>query len=101
MATAVAARDIKEFVFEWEGKDKAGKVVRGEVRSGGEAAVSATLRRQGILVTKVKKRRMRGGSSIKQKDVAIFTRQLATMMKAGVPLSRPSTSSVAAAPTRA
>ena len=86
MATAVAARDIKEFVFEWEGKDKTGKVVRGEVRSAGEAAVSATLRRQGILVTKVKKRRMRGGSSIKQKDVAIFTRQLATMMKAGVPL---------------
>ena len=86
MATALAARDIKEFVFEWEGKDKNGKVVRGEVRSGGEAAVSASLRRQGILVTKVKKRRMRGGSSIKQKDIAIFTRQLATMMKAGVPL---------------
>ncbi len=86
MATAAAARDIKDFVFEWEGKDKNGKVIRGEVRSGGEAQVSATLRRQGVLVTKVKKRRMRGGSSIKQKDVAIFTRQLATMMKAGVPL---------------
>jgi type IV pilus assembly protein PilC len=86
MATAAAVRDIKDFVFEWEGKDKNGKVVRGEVRSGGEAQVSAQLRRQGILVTKVKKRRMRGGSSVKQKDVAIFTRQLATMMKAGVPL---------------
>ncbi|MDH5331812.1 MAG: type II secretion system F family protein [Aquincola sp.] len=86
MATAAAARDIKDFVFEWEGKDKNGKVVRGEVRSGGEAQVSASLRRQGILVTKVRKRRMRGGSSIKQKDIAIFTRQLATMMKAGVPL---------------
>ena len=86
MATAVAAREIKDFVFEWEGKDKNGKIVRGEVRSAGPAAVNATLRRQGILVTKVKKRRMRGGSSIKQKDVAIFTRQLATMMKAGVPL---------------
>jgi type IV pilus assembly protein PilC len=86
MATAAAVRDIKEFVFEWEGKDKNGKVVRGEVRSGGEAQVSAQLRRQGVLVTKVKKRRMRGGSSIKQKDIAIFTRQLATMMKAGVPL---------------
>ena len=86
MATAVAARDIRDFVFEWEGKDKNGKLVRGELRSGGAAAVSATLRRQGVLVTKVKKRRMRGGSSIKQKDVAIFTRQLATMMKAGVPL---------------
>jgi type IV pilus assembly protein PilC len=86
MATASAVRDIKDFIFEWEGKDKNGKVVRGEVRSGGEAQVSAQLRRQGVLVTKVKKRRMRGGSSIKQKDIAVFTRQLATMMKAGVPL---------------
>jgi type IV pilus assembly protein PilC len=89
MATAAAARprpNVKEFVFEWEGKDKNGKVVRGEVRSGGEAAVSASLRRQGVLVTKVKKRRMSGGKAIKQKDIAVFTRQLATMMKAGVPL---------------
>jgi type IV pilus assembly protein PilC len=86
MATAAAVRDIKDFIFEWEGKDKNGKIVRGEVRSGGEAQVSAQLRRQGVLVTKVKKRRMRGGSSIKQKDIAVFTRQLATMMKAGVPL---------------
>jgi type IV pilus assembly protein PilC len=86
MATAAAVKDIKDFVFEWEGKDKNGKIVRGEVRSAGEAQVSAQLRRQGVLVTKVKKRRMRGGSSIKQKDIAIFTRQLATMMKAGVPL---------------
>jgi type IV pilus assembly protein PilC len=86
MATAVAARSIKDFVFEWEGKDKTGKMVRGELRAGGEAMVSASLRRQGILVTKVKKRRMGGGRSIKQKDIAIFTRQLATMMRAGVPL---------------
>lgn len=86
MATAAAAKNIKEFVFEWEGKDKNGKTVRGEMRSGGEAAVSATLRRQGVMITKVKKRRMSGGKAIKQKDIAIFTRQLATMMKAGVPL---------------
>jgi type IV pilus assembly protein PilC len=86
MATAAAARNIKEIVFEWEGKDKNGKVVRGEIRSGGQAAVNASLRRQGILVTKVKKRRLSGGRSIKQKDIAVFTRQLATMMKAGVPL---------------
>jgi type IV pilus assembly protein PilC len=86
MATAMAAKSIKEIVFEWEGKDKNGKVVRGEIRSGGEAAVNASLRRQGILVTKVKKRRLSGGRSIKQKDIAVFTRQLATMMKAGVPL---------------
>lgn len=86
MATAAAARNIKEFVFEWEGRDKNGKVLRGELRAGGEAMVSASLRRQGILVTKVKKRRMGGGRSIKQKDIAVFTRQLATMMRAGVPL---------------
>jgi type IV pilus assembly protein PilC len=66
MATAVAARDIKDFVFEWEGKDKTGKIVRGELRAGGEAMVSASLRRQGILVTKVKKRRMGGGRSIRR-----------------------------------
>lgn len=86
MATAAAARSIKELVFEWEGRDKNGKIVRGEIRAGGEAQVSASLRRQGILLTKLKKRRTGGGSSVKQKDIALFTRQLATMMKAGVPL---------------
>ena len=86
MATASAARNTKDLVFEWEGKDKNGKVVRGELRAGGEAMVNASLRRQGILVSKVKKRRTAGGKAIKQKDIAIFTRQLATMMKAGVPL---------------
>ena len=86
MATAAAARNVKEIVFEWEGKDKNGKVVRGEMRAGGEAVVSASLRRQGILVTKMKKRRLSGGRAIKQKDIAIFTRQLSTMMRSGVPL---------------
>jgi type IV pilus assembly protein PilC len=85
MATAAVAKS-KDAIFEWEGKDKNGKLVRGEIRAGGEAVVSASLRRQGILITKVKKRRTSGGRSIKQKDIAIFTRQLATMMKAGVPL---------------
>jgi hypothetical protein len=86
MATAALAKNPKESIFEWEGKDRNGKVVRGEIRAGGEAVVSASLRRQGILITKIKKRRTAGGRSIKQKDIAIFTRQLATMMKAGVPL---------------
>ncbi|WOP16161.1 type II secretion system F family protein [Ottowia sp. SB7-C50] len=87
MATQVAgAKGVKEFVFEWEGKDRNGKVVRGETRAVGQNQVMATLRRQGIFVTKVKKRRMRSGRKIKPKDIAIFTRQLATMMKAGVPL---------------
>ncbi|MFZ5521901.1 MAG: type II secretion system F family protein [Pseudomonadota bacterium] len=87
MATAAAAKaGVKDAVFEWEGKDKTGKMVRGEIRAQGEAMVSASLRRQGIMVTKVKKRRMSGGKSIKPKDISIFTRQLATMMRAGVPL---------------
>jgi len=85
-ATAVTASKVKDIVFEWEGKDKNGKVVRGEMRAGGEAMVSASLRRQGVMVNKVKKRRMSGGRSIKQKDIAVFTRQLSTMMRAGVPL---------------
>ena len=86
MATSAASRDIKEFVFEWEGKDRHGKQVRGEIRAVGENQVQATLRRQGVLPTKIKKRRMRSGKKIRPKDIAIFTRQLATMMKAGVPL---------------
>jgi type IV pilus assembly protein PilC len=56
------------------------------MRAGGEAMVSASLRRQGVLITKIKKRRTSGGRSIKQKDIAVFTRQLSTMMRAGVPL---------------
>ena len=86
MATAAAAKGPKEFTFSWEGKDRAGKVVRGELRATGVAAVNATLRRQGILVQKVKKQAVRGGGSVAEKDISLFTRQLATMMKAGVPL---------------
>src|ERR1043165_5411043 len=87
MATATAAaKGPKEVTFAWEGKDKAGKVVRGEMRAGGEAVVNATLRRQGILVTKVKKQKRGGGGKVTDKDITLFTRQLATMMKAGVPL---------------
>ena len=85
MAT-VKSKAAKEFVFEWEGKDRNGKQVRGETRAAGENQVKAALRRQGILLSKIKKRRMSAGRSIKPKDMAIFTRQLATMMKAGVPL---------------
>ena len=83
---ASAAPKITEFVFEWEGRDRNGKQVRGETRAAGENQVQAALRRQGVSPTKIKKRRMRGGQKIKPKDIAIFTRQLATMMKAGVPL---------------
>jgi type IV pilus assembly protein PilC len=86
MATATATKGPKEATFLWEGKDKAGKLIRGEMRAGGEAVVNATLRRQGILVTKVKKQKLGGGGKVTDKDITLFTRQLATMMKAGVPL---------------
>ncbi|MFT5644190.1 MAG: type IV pilus assembly protein PilC [Janthinobacterium sp.] len=77
---------VKESIYAWEGKDKSGKTVRGELRAGGEAIVNVTLRRQGIMVTKVKKKVYRRGKKITDKDISLFTRQLATMMKAGVPL---------------
>jgi len=85
MATA-QSKNAKEVVFEWEGKDRNGKMVRGEIRAAGENQVLASLRRQGIMPGKVKKRRMRSGKKITAKDLTLFTRQLATMMKAGVPL---------------
>ena len=88
MATAAAAKAAgpKEFNFLWEGRDKGGKVIRGELRSVSEAAVNATLRRQGIIVQKVRKQKYGSGGKVREKDIALFTRQLATMMKAGVPL---------------
>ncbi|NHZ98409.1 type II secretion system F family protein [Massilia sp. CCM 8734] len=86
MALAQTKTAAKESVYAWEGKDKTGKTVRGELRAGGEAVVNVTLRRQGVMVTKVKKKRYRSGKKITDKDISLFTRQLATMMKAGVPL---------------
>jgi type IV pilus assembly protein PilC len=88
MATAAgkAAGAIKEIVYAWEGKDKSGKTVKGELRAGSETIVNVTLRRQGVLVTKVKKKSFRSGKKVTDKDITLFTRQLATMMKAGVPL---------------
>jgi len=90
MATALQSKargaQVKESVYAWEGKDKTGRIIRGEVRAGGEAIVNVTLRRQGIMVTKVKKKVYRSGKKITDKDLTMFTRQLATMMKAGVPL---------------
>ncbi|GAB1233781.1 type II secretion system F family protein [Ferrigenium sp. UT5] len=76
---------VKEILYTWEGKDKTGKVVKGEMRAPGEASVSAHLRRQGINVSKVKKSSA-GSGKVSDKDIALFTRQLATMLKSGVPL---------------
>src|SRR5690349_10750902 len=86
VAKRETGKDIKQYNYSWTGKDKSGKVVRGEVRAGGENVVLAQLRRQGIQVTNVKKVSTRGGKKITDKDITMFTRQLAVMMKAGVPL---------------
>jgi type IV pilus assembly protein PilC len=89
MATAAkkpAPTAVKEFTFTWEAKDKGGKVVRGEMRATTETVVSSTLRRQGLIPVKVKKQRIKSGGKVTEKDITLFTRQLATMMKAGVPL---------------
>ncbi|HWU84638.1 MAG TPA: type II secretion system F family protein [Rhodocyclaceae bacterium] len=89
MATAKPARKpsgAKEFNFIWEGKDRSGKIVRGEMRAAGQAVVQATLRRQGVMVSKIKKQAATAGGKVNEQDITVFTRQLATMMKAGVPL---------------
>ena len=83
----MAATVNKQITYLWEGKDKKGKVIKGEMRAAGESFVNATLRRQGINVTKVKKQSaFASKGKITDKDITLFTRQLATMMKAGVPL---------------
>jgi type IV pilus assembly protein PilC len=90
MATAATAAKkpagVKEFNFTWVGQDKSNKTVRGEMKATGEAQVNATLRRQGIKIVEVKKQKLRGGGKVSDKDITLFTRQLATMMKSGVPL---------------
>ena len=86
LKTTARPAPVKEHTFQWEARDKAGKIIRGEMRAGGEAVVAATLRRQGIVVVKVRKQRYKRGKAITDRDITMFTRQLATMMKAGVPL---------------
>lgn len=77
---------VKESIFQWEGKSRDGKAVRGEMRAASESVVQATLRRQGISKITVKKLKFKSGGKVSDKDITLFTRQLATMMKAGVPL---------------
>lgn len=84
---AATIKATKEVTYAWEGKDKKGKAVKGEMKASGESFVNATLRRQGITVTKVKKQSgFFSKGRVSDKDITLFTRQLATMMKSGVPL---------------
>lgn len=76
-------------LFLWEGKDKRGKKVKGELRSGDRNLVKIELRRQGIAPLRVRKKPkslVSFGNSIGAKDIALFTRQLYTMVNAGIPL---------------
>ncbi len=90
MATATATvgtrKEAQDITFVWEGQDRTGKTVRGEVRAPGEALANVILRRQGIRVRKLKKQRIGRGRKVTDKDITFFTRQLAVMMKSGVPL---------------
>ena len=90
MATATVARrdatKTKEQTFLWEGVDRNNKPMRGELRAVSETVATTNLRRQGIRVVKIKRQTFRGGRSVNEKDITFFTRQLATMLRAGVPL---------------
>ena len=89
MATAAMAAkktEIRDFNFTYVGQDRGGKTIRGEIRATGEAQVNALLRRQGIKVQEIKKQKRARGGKITEKDITLFTRQLATMLKSGVPL---------------
>ena len=90
MATTATAgrRDlkVKEQTFVWEGVDRNNKPLRGELRAVSETVATTNLRRQGVRVLKIKRQTYRGGRSISERDITFFTRQLATMLKAGVPL---------------
>ncbi|MEP6944159.1 MAG: type II secretion system F family protein [Betaproteobacteria bacterium] len=92
MATATTAarrlprKDVKEYTYIWEGFDRNNRNVRGEMKAASETVVTTQLRRQGIRIVKLRRQTFRGGKSISEKDITFFTRQLATMLKAGVPL---------------
>jgi len=77
-------------VFLWEGKDKRGKVLKGERAARNQTLIRAELRKQGITPSRVRKKPKplfgSAGSRIKPRDIAIFTRQLATMLNSGIPL---------------
>jgi type IV pilus assembly protein PilC len=86
----MAQAAVKSVMFVWEGRDKQGKKIKGEMSGTSDALVKAMLRRQGINPMRVKKKPMPlfggGGKKIGAKDIAILSRQLATMMSSGVPL---------------
>ncbi len=86
---AVSATATKrDTQFNWEGKDKRGNKVRGKALAASETALRADLRRQGVAATRVKTqgKPLFGGPKVEAEDIAVFSRQLATMMAAGIPM---------------
>jgi type IV pilus assembly protein PilC len=83
-----ATASKKDTQFIWEGKDKRGHKIRGKALAANEAALRADLRRQGVAATRVKTqgRGIGGGGKVSNEDIAVFSRQLATMMSAGIPM---------------
>ena len=85
-ASQTQASNHHDVVFLWEGKDKSGRVIQGEMRAAGAERVNMQLRRQGLTAISVKKKPSARQRRITEKDICVFTRQLATMLKSGVPL---------------
>jgi type IV pilus assembly protein PilC len=85
ISASAAKRDTQ---FIWEGKDKRGHKIRGKTLAVNEAALRADLRRQGVAPTRVKTQSnaLRSGGKVSNEDIAVFSRQLATMMGAGIPM---------------
>lgn len=85
MAQVISAQ---QFPYVWEGTDKKGKKVKGKMLAVSEAAVKADLRRQGVLAKRVRKevQLFKSGKKITSEDIALFARQLATMLQAGIPM---------------
>ena len=87
----MAQKKLEKSTFSWEGKNKEGRIVKGEISASSQDLVKAELRKQGIIPKKVKKKASgffgaSKGKPIKSADISMFSRQMATMMKAGVPL---------------
>jgi type IV pilus assembly protein PilC len=82
------AQAAKQYPFSWQGKDPKGTVIKGTLIAVNEAAVRASLRRQGLVPTQIRRQSslFKKRSKITTADIAIFSRQLATMMQAGIPL---------------
>src|SRR3984957_3013068 len=87
-ATATVKAIKRDFPFSWEGRDKKGKRLKGRSIAPDEAALRADLRRQGIAPSRIRKQSgvMKTGGKVKPMDIAVFSRQLATMLAAGIPL---------------